>query len=102
MKRNLFTLAMLAIILAAPTLGAHHEEMPGWWNQPYPQPFGAGDLEHRPGNSRQHATDRGCRRVRQLVQERRPLLGNHQGVTRNERPDVEERQDVLVLVEDRQ
>ena len=32
------------------------------------------------------------------VQERRPLLGNHQGVTRNERPDVEEREHVVVLV----
>ena len=58
-----------------------------------------GRLEHGARDARQDAPDRGARLVRELVQVRLALLGDHERVSRRERVDVEEREHVLVLVD---
>ena len=60
---------------------------------------GAGRPHHRPAEPRQHAADGGGRLVRELVELRPALLGDHQRVPRRERADVEEGEDVVVLVD---
>jgi hypothetical protein len=71
-------------------------EAPLFWSTLYGS--GAGGLEHRAAEPRQHPADRRGRLVRQLVELGLGLLRDHQRMPQGQRVDVQERQHVLVLV----
>ncbi len=57
-----------------------------------------GGLHHRPADAREHLADRRCCTIRKPIKRLRRLLRDHQRVSLAQRPDIEDRNAMLVLI----